>query len=325
MGGKVDRKALMRKSLATEASDADKRLKIVDERFAAAAAVDAAKPDSTFRAESSGHRRIRVKIALVDDNAFNPRQIYDPEVVKERAASIAANGQQEAAKAAIHPDNPERYMLIDGGYRKRALLHLGEDEIDLELREVASKLDFYKLGRLFNKERDDQSALDDALSWKVMLDNKLVENEEGLVDVVGMSWPMINKCMALTKLPDVAIAKIREHHRKIGVAIGYELYQFSTFSPEDELLALIDRIVTEDLSSREVERLRKAAQNPRPARQPKRMSRQYKINTDGKTGVIKDWDHGRVTFEVKGLNPADRVSLVEDLRKRFGVDLEPSA
>lgn len=325
MSGKIDRKAAMRESLAEEGDHAESRLTVVDKRFAAAAAVDRASDHvpPTFSAESGTGNRIRVKIDLVDDNPYNPRQIYLPEKIKERAASIAAHGQQEAAKAAAHPEKPGRYALIDGGYRKRALLLLGKDEIDLELREIKSPLEFYTLGRLFNKERDDQTALDDALAWQLMVKTGLVASEEALVDVVGYSWPQINKCLALTKLPAPAIEKLREHPEKFGVAIGYELYQFSTFSAEDALMSLIARILAEDLSSREVEQIRKAAQNP-TRRAPKQTSRQYKFFRDeSHVGYVKDWDNGRVTFEIRGLDEKARQDLVDDLRKRFGGDDQP--
>ena len=56
-----------------------------------------------------------VKIAVCHDNKYNARRKYFPSIIKDRAASIAADGQKVAAAACAHPDRPGEYILIDGG------------------------------------------------------------------------------------------------------------------------------------------------------------------------------------------------------------------
>jgi len=57
----------------------------------------------------------------LQENPLNARRIYDPQIVQERAASIATHGQQTPGLAAPDPTRPGWYVLIDGHYRKRAL------------------------------------------------------------------------------------------------------------------------------------------------------------------------------------------------------------
>ena len=96
-----------------------------------------------------------------------------------------------------------------------------------------------------------------------------------------------------------------------------ELFLFAKNASEDEVIKLMDRILEQDLSSREVEALRKKAQD-KPARKPKEVSRQYKIrNGNAQIGFIKEWDSGKVAFEVRLLDQRDRDALVEELKKRF--------
>ncbi|WP_260849481.1 ParB/RepB/Spo0J family partition protein [Burkholderia glumae] len=59
-------------------------------------------------------------IDKIDDNPLNSRHIYDEAKVQARASSIAKDGQFQPALVARHPTNPERVILIDGQYRKRA-------------------------------------------------------------------------------------------------------------------------------------------------------------------------------------------------------------
>jgi ParB family transcriptional regulator, chromosome partitioning protein len=329
----TDRRALMRASLKAEESS-------VEKRFAAAEAAMERSPGGlagpfptpnrgaqsvTFSAESAaeavplGDTRTlkKISIDLVFDNPFNARQIYNPDVIKERAASIATHGQRVPALACEDWNHPGRYILIDGHYRKRAIQAAGKTEIECLIEPVNSELELYRLSFLLNAERNAQSSLDNALAWRRLLDEKKVASEEALVELTGLSWGTVNKTLALLKLPESALNRIREQPAKFGVAVGYEVFLFAKNAAEEELLSLMDRILEQDLSSREVEALRKKTQD-KPARKPKEVSRQYKIRSgNAQIGFIKEWDSGKVAFEVRLLDQRDRDALVEELKKRF--------
>jgi len=328
-----DRRALMRASLKAEESS-------VEKRFAAAEAAMERAPgglagpfpslnrgaqSTTFGAESepiglSGgeNRQLKkISIDLVFDNPFNARQIYNPDVIKERAASIATHGQRVPALACEDWNHPGKYILIDGHYRKRAIQAAGKTEIECLIEPIANDLELYRLSFLLNAERNAQSSLDNALAWRRLLDEKKVPSEEALVELTGLSWGTVNKTLALLKLPESAINRLKEQPAKFGVAVGYELFLFAKAAKEEDVLNLMDRILDQDLSSREVEALRKKAQD-KPARKPKEVSRQYKIrNGEVQIGFIKEWDSGKVAFEVRLLDQRDRDALVEELKKRF--------
>lgn len=328
-----DRRALMRASLKAEETS-------VEKRFAAAEAAMERAPgglagpfptlnrgaqSATFSAESvaetsilTGTRPlIKLSIDLVFDNPFNARQIYNPNVIKERAASIATHGQRVPALACEDWNHPGRYILIDGHYRKRAIQAAGKTEIECLIEPVNNELELYRLSFLLNAERNAQSSLDNALAWRRLLDEKKVASEEALVELTGLSWGTVNKTLALLKLPESALNRLKEQPAKFGVAVGYELFLFAKNASEDEVLKLMDRILEQDLSSREVEALRKKTQD-KPARKPKEVSRQYKIRSgNAQIGFIKEWDSGKVAFEVRLLDQRDRDALVEELKKRF--------
>jgi len=328
----TDRRALMRASMKAEESS-------VEKRFAAAEAAMERAPGglagpfpasrgalaSTFSAESatpssqiSENRTLKkISLDLVLDNPFNARQIYNPDVIKERAASIATHGQRVPALACEDWNHPGKYILIDGHYRKRAIQAAGKTEIECLIEPITSDLELYRLSFLLNAERNAQSSLDNALAWRRLLDEKKVPSEEALVELTGLSWGTVNKTLALLKLPDSAVGRVREQPAKFGVAVGYELYLFAKAASEEEVLALMDRIIDQDMSSREVEALRKKTHD-KPARKPKEVSRQYKIRSGAaQIGFIKEWDSGKVAFEVRLLDQRDRDALVEELKKRF--------
>ncbi len=279
-------------------------------------------PFSAESAEPDNSRKlIRILLTHLHDNPLNARRIYDPAVVQERAASIATHGQKTPGLAAPDPARPGHYILIDGHYRKRALASAGKLEMECFVEHDLSDLDFYRLSFMLNEQRSDQSALDNAIAWRQLLDEGKVQKEEDICELTGISAGTVNKTLALLRLPESVLSVMRERPNAIGIAAGYELTLYFKLAGEDRTRELATRIMTDGLSSREVESIRKQAQEGK-ARKVKEISRQYKIRTDGGQllGTIKEWDSGRVMLDVQLSDRSARDALVEALKARFGLD-----
>lgn len=340
MTGKPDRKALLRSSIKNETHAVEKRYEPanVDKRYDAADNALKGRPlglvgptvkkggvAGDFSAEIgagqavSSKAIVRVPLAMVHDNPLNARHIYDPEAVKALAASIATRGQLVPAPGARHPTLEGHVVLIDGHYRKRALLAAGKTDIECVLQDVATELDMYRMSYLINEERNAQSPLDNALAWQKLLVEQKVPDSAGIAELTGLSTTAVAKTMAFLKLPEAALAKLREAPAKFGIAVGYEIYQLSKLLSERELLELMQRTVEEDLSSRTLDSLRAKLEAAKP-RKKKEVSRQYRIKV-GKTqiGFIKEWDSGRVAFDINLVDPKEREALVEELKRRFQI------
>src|ERR1700744_4529487 len=219
-----NRRDLLRASMRAEADSVEKRFAAAEaamERapsgLAGAFAGASRGASSTFSAESEaparpeatpvkveGRTLIKLPLDRVIDNPFNARQIYNHDVIKERAASIATHGQRVPALACEDWRRPGFYILIDGHYRKRAIQAAGKTEIECLIEPITNDLELYRLSFLLNAERNAQSSLDNALAWRRLLDEKKVPSEEALVELTGLSWGTVNKTLALLKLPDSA-------------------------------------------------------------------------------------------------------------------------
>ncbi|AQV96181.1 MULTISPECIES: ParB/RepB/Spo0J family partition protein [Cupriavidus] len=279
-----------------------------------------------FSAESlgeaaAGRQLIRIPLAQLHDNPLNARRLYDPAVVQERAASIATHGQKTPGLAAPDPARPGHYILIDGHYRKRALASAGKLEMECFVESDLSDLDFYRLSFMLNEQRSDQSALDNAIAWRQLLDEGKVQKEEEICELTGISAGTVNKTLALLRLPESVLGVMRERPSAIGIAAGYELTLYCKLAGEERTRELAARIINDGLSSREVEAIRKHAQEGK-SRKVKEISRQYKIRTDSGQllGTIKEWDSGRVMLDVQLTDRSAREALVEALKARFGLD-----
>lgn len=326
MNTRIDRKAAMRSTLTAERQSVQDRFATADAVLAqrpaglASAAVESFAPIDVPPVPGPQDRQvIKVALDLIDDNPVNARHIYNPETVKAIAASMATHGQMVPALAMQHPSKPGRYMLVDGHYRKKAALAANLVTLDLDLRAHVGELELYRLSWLLNEERSAQSALDNAFAWKQLLAGGIATNENHIAELLGLSAATVNKTLALLRLPPSALEKVREAPEKFGVATGYEVTLMAKQIPEEEVLALVHRIVTEDLSSREVAELRSRLELP-SQRKRKETSRQYKLKKDGRqVGWLKEWDSGKVSFEVQMGEAKDRAALVAELLQRFGV------
>lgn len=327
MSAKLDRKSAMRATLSAEKQSVDDRFATADavlnHRPAGLAMAPAHGARSAFSAENSSpppaRRIVSAPLDRVHDNPLNAREIYDPNVVKELAASLATRGQIVLAPAVNHPQLPGHFLLIDGHYRKKAAVAAGLATLDLEVRDHEGDIELYRLSWMLNEERSAQSPLDNAFAWRKLLDQKVVVNESQIAEMLGVSVSTVNKTLSLLGLPAVALDKMRERPEKFGIFTGYELTMASKKLTGPELVRLVDRIVTEDLSTREVAAVRAKLENG-DKRKRKETSRQYKIhNGDQQIGFLKEWDSGKVLLEVLMPDTKDRVALVTALREKFGL------
>lgn len=343
MATKFNRADLMRSSIKEEE-------KAVKERFATADAVMERRPGGlaqprepigeqrleaaadTFSAESVGQRLgykternneedriLVVEISKVHDNPYNARAIYSPQEIKERAASIAADGQKTPATAMVHPDRPGEYILLDGHYRKKSLLHLGRSEIRITLDRSKDKFEMYRVSRILNVQRQDQTALDDAIVWSKMKAEGLFTNDDDIAQKLGISVGSVSKTMSMIKLDKDVLEEVKKQPGKFGVAMGYEVYLCSKVMGKDDLLKLVQDIMENDLPTREVQSIRERIEKNKP-RKPKEVNTIYKLKSgDQQIGSFKVSEEGKVALVVMIDDPTERAELIGEIKRRFGL------
>jgi ParB family chromosome partitioning protein len=323
------KKDLLKQSLATAAKADPATLRRFDRleaivrgtieppvRAREAPPTDAGAPLTPVAARSTDGRSVaRIPLNQLDENPFNARQLYDSGLIEDLAQSIATHGQKVPAVAALNPEKPGRYILVDGHYRRKALESLGMDDIECVLESAPKPADLYRLSFLLNEKRHQQTALDNALAWRKLLDTGAAAKEEDLLALTGLSWATVNRTLALLKLPDVVLARLREAPEHFGVSIAYEIYQYFSAAGDKPTLELVDRVIKQDLSRRDIEQLRRKAESG-VKRKKKEVSRQHKIFFDGDTpvGVLKDWDSGRIVLDLLLKDQPKREKLLAELK-----------
>lgn len=257
-----------------------------------------------------------VPVDLIDHNPFNARKIYRPERVNELAASIGANGQEIPGIATIREG---RYVLAAGHYRLRAIKLLGLKTMSLMIYGGLSDRELYGHSYRENAEREGQSTLDNALSWKELLDQKVYSSETELAEATGISLPNINKTLRVLRLSESVLDIVMEDPCSFALTSLYELALYEAVGGTQTALAMVKLLATGEAGRKEIQEARARLETPRE-RKRKETSRQYRIQREGaQIGVFKVWDSGRVVFDVKFENDKDRESLVAEIKTRFGV------
>ena len=275
--------------------------------------VSARKPDLR---SGGGTLFITAPIDLIDPNPYNARKIYRPERIQELAASIGAHGQDVPG---IATQRNERYVLAAGHYRLRALKFLGLKTMDLMVHEDLSDKDLFEYSYRENAEREGQTALDNALCWRELLDLKLFASETELAEATRMSLPNINKTLRILKLSPPVLDIVKEDPAVFALSTLYELALFESVSNSNDACDLAKLIKTGDAGRNEVNKARKKIEEPNQ-RKEKEMSTAYKIKRDSAfIGSLKAWDSGRITLDVMLSDGNEREMILNDLKKRFDI------
>ena len=202
--------------------------------------------------------------------------------------------------------------LIDGHCRLRAAIAAGIPALRVELREApASDKDLYLLSREMNIERAEQTPLDDALAWKLLLERKIFPSQSVLAKAVGISEGVVSKTISIADLPRSVINAISEHAELLSLRPLYEILLFWKGRGEDETLELVAEAKKKGLSSRDIAaRRRSAEKGPTPKPRSLRTAILYR----GGTGELRRFDgDGRLELSIRSLT----IDALEELENRI--------
>ncbi|MGP1715730.1 MAG: ParB/RepB/Spo0J family partition protein [Methylophilus sp.] len=256
------------------------------------------KPAETVVDENSD--LLLVDLELLYDNPYNARSFYDPEVIKDKAASISASKQIVPIKAIPHPQIDGAYIMIDGHYRKRAIQFLNQTQARVIVdRTPMTDAQMYIQSFVTNNERTPQTTYDNAVAWSKLLEQGVFSSYDDLANAIHISKGNISKTLSALKLPTSCLEIIKEDPAKFSLRSLYELNKYHEQS-EDEafILELVKMLFDSEVSidiSQFIERHAK-----KQDRKPRSSSRKHTLSLgNNQVGYMKDWGTGRLTLEVE--------------------------
>jgi ParB family chromosome partitioning protein len=258
---------------------------------------------------------VAVDINLIDENPFNARKIYNEDSLLQLSASLATNGQEYPGTATFRDG---RYILAAGHRRLRGLKHLQSPTMKLIVLPDLTDQQLYEISFRENKEREEQTALDNALVWTGLLEQGIYATANDLATAIGQTRGNISKALSAAKLSAKVMQAVESSASSFGMTLLYELqlYEQATDADraQDAALAIIDGTL-----SRASLQAARAAHESGKTRKETEISRQYKIplNEGISSGVIKEWDSGRVSLDVRFVDPEMRAKMVRMLREHL--------
>lgn len=249
-----------------------------------------------------------VPIREIKANPFNARRVVSPAGLDELAFGLKERGQDSAALAFL--DEHNTFCLIDGHRRMAAAAIAGIDTLRVEIRpRPANDQELYLASRQANKDREDQTPLDDALAWKMLLESKTYASQTELARSLKIDTTLLSRTLGLAELPRMLIGMLTERPSLMTLRMLDALKRYYDAAGEEPTEALILEIISKDLSSRDVDARRISIQKAPVTRA--RSAIQTVRYEKGNSVVRRFTGQGRLVIEVKNViaeEDVDRVS-----------------
>ncbi len=194
--------------------------------------------------ETTGY--FMLPVSLISANPYQPREQFDEDDLKELSNSISKHGVLEPV---IVRKSKGQYELVSGERRLRAVRNLKLSEIPAVIREKVSDREMQILALVENQIRSDLNDYEIALGYQELI-TQFNYTHEKLAEDTGKSRSFVSNTLRLLKLPEKVILALKE--KKISSGHARALLAGEN---EAKQLALLEKIVNEGLSVRQIEQI----------------------------------------------------------------------
>ena len=188
----------------------------------------------------------QVNITAIVRNRFQPRSEFDPEHLKELAASIRQRGVMQPLM--VRPRDGGRYELIAGERRWRAAKEAGLATVPVIVRQATDE-ESLEIALIENLQREDLNPIEEARAYD-QLATAFKLTQEQIADKVGRSRAAVANALRLLALPAEVLAWIGTGQLSVGHA---KVILGLTIADEQKLVA--ERVLKRGLTVRDTEQL----------------------------------------------------------------------
>jgi ParB family chromosome partitioning protein len=266
----------------------------------------------TNDANNSSRNIMSLPIEWIVPGPWQPRRNFDSDELKELAVSIKSRGLLQPVIVRPHPNRNSQFQLIAGERRWRASQMAALHEIPAIISNFEDK-EAAELSLIENIQRRDLSVIEEAEGYQVLLEKHGYSQQE-LADIVGKSRSHIANIGRLLSLPQGIRDKIIKRILTMG--------QVRPLIGREDAEQLVEIIISDNLSARDVEALIKSQSRSKTASPQQEKSSDIKaleIRARTELGLFMrlDWDEkndrGQVAVKVTSLEQ------LEDLLYKIGL------
>ncbi|EEA00214.1 parB-like partition protein [Burkholderia sp. H160] len=262
---------------------------------------------------------IELALKTIKPSPFNPRYFYVKSSIAELAVNLAKQGQQQAIHVIPDYDNPGTYFVSDGGRRVRALKEANKESVKAIVIDLPIGIQSYKLGYDLNVQRDSQTVFDNAVVWRRFLDERHFQSQKELAEHLGLDESTVAVALSIAKLPEAVMQEMVARPDRFGSNMAYQVGRYHTARGADATLRLINRILSDDLSTRQVADIVKGRASAQETAKPagrQRYAQRLEIKLEGvSVGDLKSYGDDRLELRLKGLTREKRDDILRQIEK----------
>ena len=188
---------------------------------------------------------IEIDISELRPNPYQPRKVFKDEALQELAASIKEHG---VFQPIIVKKSVKGYEIVAGERRVKASIKAGLETIPAIIKDFSDE-EMMQIALLENLQRENLSAIEEAKAYYDII-NSLKITQDELAKRVGKSRSHITNMIGLLRLP----LNVKKLINAKKITMGHARV-LSKLESNEEIETLANKVVTEDLSVRELEEL----------------------------------------------------------------------
>ena len=189
-----------------------------------------------------------LRLAQIEPKKTQPRKNFNEESLQELADSISKYGIIQPI--VVRKSENGKYQIIAGERRWRAAKIANLEDIPVVIKNV-DDLTAAEMTMVENLQREDLNPIEEALGYKYLAENYSLTQEE-ISKQVAKSRSVISNSMRLLSLPEDVLKYLADGSMSAGHARA-----ILSLETEDLQIQMAERIIRDELSVREVERLTK--------------------------------------------------------------------
>ena len=188
---------------------------------------------------------VELNIKDLRSNPYQPRKNFDEASLQELAQSIKEHG---VFQPIIVRKSIKGYDIIAGERRVKASQMIGLETIPAIIRDFTDA-EMMEIALLENLQREDLTAIEEAEAYKKMIEALNITQEE-LAKKISKSRSHITNMLGLLRLPNEVQDMLLHHQISMGHA-----RVLSKLEAEDQIIRLVNRVINESLSVRQLENI----------------------------------------------------------------------
>lgn len=193
-----------------------------------------------------------LKINQVEPNKKQPRKFFNEEALQELSESIKQHGIVQPLVVAKKDDY---YEIIAGERRWRAAKLAGLKEVPVVIKDYSPQ-EIMEVALIENIQREDLNPVEEARAYQNLIKEYNLKQEE-LAQRVSKSRSAITNSLRLLKLSDEVLDMLMEEAISSGHARA-----LLALEDKEQQLQVAEKIISDKLSVRDIEKLVKAINNP---------------------------------------------------------------